>query len=344
MNYKKRTKICATIGPACDSIEMIGEMVKVGLNMARLNFSHGDYQSHAQAIQHIREAARIAGESIAIMQDLQGPKIRVGLLPEAGVQIAVGQELVFDTAITKYEGDTIPLDHPELHQFVKSGDRMLIDDGRLEVKITKVKDTKIMAEVVEAGIITSHKGLNFPDSNLQISAISEKDKQDLKFGLEQGVDFVALSFVSSAEDIKHLRNLIVEFNKDSSVKIIAKIERQAAVTNIKEIIEATDIVMVARGDLGLEIPEAEVPVVQKQIIETAHQIGKPVIVATQMLDSMRESTRPTRAEVSDVANAVIDHADYLMLSNETATGKHPVLVVQTMVDIIVATEESKFDD
>ncbi len=340
----KRTKICATIGPACEKVETIVEMIRAGMNMARLNFSHGDYQSHAKAIQHIRQAAEVVGEKILIMQDLQGPKIRVGLLPEAGVQITTGQELIFDTGTSTHEGGIIPLDHPELHQFVKPGDRMLIDDGRLEVKIMKVQDTKIMAEVVEAGVITSHKGLNFPDSNLQISPISNKDIEDLKFGLEQGVDFVALSFVSLAEDIKQLRNLITEFKTSSSVKIIAKIERQAAVKNLKEIVEASDMVMVARGDLGLEIPEAEVPVVQKQIIEMAHQASKPVIVATQMLDSMRESTRPTRAEVSDVANAVIDRADYLMLSNETATGKHPVLAVKTMAEIIVATEKSKYDD
>lgn len=340
----KRTKICATIGPACESIEIIVEMIKAGLNMARLNFSHGDYQSHAKAIRNIRQAEEITGESIAIMQDLQGPKIRIGSLPEAGIEIIAGQELVFDTALTEYKETRVPIPFPELVRFVKPTQRILIDDGRIEAVIKKVDGSNIITEVVEGSLVLSHKGLNFPDSYLEISALSEKDKQDLKFGLEQGVDFVALSFVSSAQDIIELRNLIKECKNDSSVKIIAKIERQAALKNLKGIIEVADGVMVARGDLGLEIPEAEVPVVQKQIIEIAKAAAKPVIVATQMLDSMRESSRPTRAEVSDVANAVIDHADYVMLSNETAVGKHPVLVVQTMAEIIVATEKSKYDD
>ncbi len=346
----KKTKICATIGPACEDVATLTDMVKAGMNIARLNFSHGDYASHAALINNIRRAEEITGEPIAIMQDLQGPKIRVGSLPEAGVPIKVGEEVVFNTSLTAYKGKEIPLDYPDLHKFIEPGQRILVDDGHIEVKVKNVEGTKITGEVVEGLVIFSHKGLNLPDSNLDIAAISEKDKKDLKFGVEQGVDLVALSFVRSAKDILDLRFLVKQFESELGIKnqqpirLIAKIERRVAVDNLEEILDVTDGIMVARGDLGLEMLAAEVPLVQKKMIDAANAHAKPVIVATQMLDSMRENRRPTRAEVSDVANAVIDHADTLMLSNETAVGKHPVLVVETMADIIVSTEKSNYDD
>ena len=346
----KKTKICATIGPACDDMATLTAMVKAGINIARLNFSHGDYKSHAAAISNIRKVEAATGEPIAIMQDLQGPKIRVGILPEAGVPIKEGGEVIFDTSLTEYKEGGIPLDYPDLHKFIESGQRILVDDGHIEVKVKSVEGTKITGEVVEGSLIFSHKGLNLPDSDLDIPALSEKDKNDLKFGVEQGVDLAAMSFVRSGKDVADLRFLVKQFEKELGIKnqqpirLIAKIERHIAVDNLKEILEVADGIMVARGDLGLEMPAAEVPLVQKKMIDDANHQAKPVIVATQMLDSMRENRRPTRAEVSDVANAVIDHADTLMLSNETAAGKHPVLVVATMADIIVSTEKSHYDD
>jgi pyruvate kinase len=346
----KKTKICATIGPSCEDVDTLESMVRAGMNIARLNFSHGDFTSHAALIKNLRKVEETTGEPIAIMQDLQGPKIRVGSLPKAGVPIKVGDKLVLDTSLTNYTGGSIPLDYPDLHKFIEVGERILIDDGHIEVSVKSVEQTKIITEVVEGSLIFSHKGLNFPDSDLDISALSDKDKQDLKFGLEQGVDLVAMSFVRSAKDILDLRFLIKQFETELGLKnqapvhIIAKIERRIAVENLLEILDASDGIMVARGDLGLEVPAAEVPLVQKRMIDAANQQAKPVIVATQMLDSMRENRRPSRAEVSDVANAVIDHADTLMLSNETAVGKHPALVVETMADIIVSTEKSHYDD
>ncbi len=346
----KKTKICATIGPACEDVDTLTDMVKAGMNVARLNFSHGDYNSHAALIKNIRKVEEITGEPIAIMQDLQGPKIRVGIVPEAGVAIKVGEEIIFDTALTEYEKNRIPLDYPDLHKFIEPGQRILVDDGHIEIKVNKVEGTKITGEVVEGDLIFSHKGLNLPDSNLEIETLSEKDKKDLKFGVENGVDLVALSFVRSGKDVIDLRFLVKQFETELGIKnqqpirLIAKIERRIAVDNLEEILDVADGLMVARGDLGLEVPASEVPLVQKRMIDSANAHAKPVIVATQMLDSMRINRRPTRAEVSDVANAVIDHADCLMLSNETATGKHPVLVLKTMADIIVSTEKSHYVD
>ncbi len=346
----KKTKICATIGPSCQDFDTLVSMVKAGMNVARLNFSHGDYKSHEALIKNIRKVEEETGEPVAIMQDLQGPKIRIGKMPEAGVSIKVGADVVLDTSLTEYKDGIIPVDYPDLHKFIEPNHRILIDDGHIEVKVKSVVGTKITGEVVEGTLIFSHKGLNFPDSDLDVETLDEKDRSDLKFGVEQGVDFVAMSFVRNAKDIIDLRFLIKQFEIELGIKnqppihIVAKIERRIAVDNLKEILDASDGIMVARGDLGLEMQAAEVPLAQKKIIDEANQQAKPVIVATQMLDSMRENRRPTRAEVSDVANAVIDHADCLMLSNETAVGKHPVLVVETMADIISSTEKSQYDN
>lgn len=347
----KHTKIGATIGPACDQVEILVKMVKAGMNFARLNFSHGTYETHTQLIKNLRKVEKITGEPVAILQDLRGPKMRVGDLPEKGVEVKGGKEVVFDTALTALKGQNIPLTFPGLEKFLKAGERILVDDGRLEVKIKTITGTKITGEAADDYVILPHKGLNFPDSKLGlIPALSDKDKEDAKFGVKMGVDLIALSFVNKAQDILDLRFLIKQYEQElglklqSPIHLIAKIERHEAVDNLKEILAVADGIMVARGDLGLEMPAAEVPLAQKKIIDAANAAAKPVIVATQMLDSMQHSRRPTRAEVSDVANAVIDHADALLLTNETAAGKFPELTVKTMSEISVATEKSIYDD
>lgn len=347
---KKRTKIVCTIGPACGSVETLEQMVKAGMNVARLNFSHGTYENHKELIDNIRHVAEKTGEPIAIMQDLQGPKIRVGTIPEEGYLLEEGATAIFDTSLTELTDNRIPIDYHELHQFLKAGERMLLSDGKIEVKIDSIDGTIINTTVVVGGSIFSHKGLNVPDSTLDIRAMTEKDKKDACFGVEHGVDLIALSFVTSPEDILDLRYTIKERERELNlepeqpIRIIAKIERYEAVERIDAILEAVDGIMVARGDLGIEIPAQKVPVVQKQLIDHAMAHARPVIVATQMLDSMQDNPRPTRAEVSDVANAVMDHTDAVMLSNETATGKYPVVVVETMRDIIEEAEKSAYDN
>ncbi len=347
---KKRTKIVCTLGPSSESEQVIKKMVEAGMNVARLNFSHGTYESHAQLLKNVRKIAEETGEPVAIMQDLQGPKIRVGVMPEKGIVLKEGQMVSFDTSSTDYTGEVIPVDYNELHKFVKKGERMLLDDGRLETKVVRVSGTEISAEVVVGGTLLSHKGINVPDSKLKVRALTEKDKEDVKFGVEHEVDLIALSFVTSPEDILDLKYLIKEYEKKlkinptQPIRIIAKIERNEAVERIEEILEVVDGIMIARGDLGIEIPAQEVPLVQKKLVDMALDAARPVIVATQMLDSMQYNPRPTRAEVSDVANAVIDHTDAIMLSNESAAGKYPVEAVETMAQIVMKTEESVYDD
>lgn len=346
----KRTKIVCTIGPSSESVEILTKMAKAGMNVARLNFSHGTYDNHQMLIKNIRAVEQKIGEPIAVMQDLQGPKIRVGILPADGLSLKTGEMVTFDTAAVDHSRDVIPVDYSDLHLYLKKGERLLLDDGRIETKIVRVVNTQISAEVIVGGVLTSHKGINVPDSKLVVRALTDKDKEDVKFGVANGVDLVALSFVTKPEDILDLRYLIKEYEKELNLKptqpirIIAKIERYEAVQNIKLILEATDGIMIARGDLGIEIPAQEVPLVQKRLIDLALDAAKPVIVATQMLDSMQKNPRPTRAEVSDVANAVIDHTDAVMLSNETAVGQYPVETVETMSNIIVETEKSVYDN
>lgn len=346
----KYTKIVATIGPACEDPKILKQMVKNGVNVARLNFSHGTYANHKQLIKNIRSVEKETNLPVAIMQDLQGPKIRLGNMPKEGIKIKAGEKIVFNTKILEYKNNEFPIAYPGLQQSLNVGESFLIDDGHMEVKIEKIENGKITCKVIEGGIVLSHKGLNFPQSILKIPAMSKKDKDDLKFGISMGVDLVALSFVHTAQDITNIKKLIEKIEKELKLKkqprilIIAKIERHEAVKNLDEILAVADGLMVARGDLGLEMPAAEVPLIQKTMIQKANIAAKPVIVATQMLDSMQNNRRPTRAEVSDVANAVIDHADAVMLSNETASGKYPTLVVKTMAEIIVATEKSVFDD
>lgn len=346
----KRTKIVCTLGPSTESSEIIADLINSGMNVARLNFSHGTHENHLLMLNRVREVSAKHNKTVAVMLDLQGPKIRVGILPENGVTLSQGQKIIFDTAAGGYTDGSIPVDYEDLHREVKSGDRLLLHDGRIETKITKVEGTKIYADVVVGGLVTSHKGINVPDTTVSVRAITEKDKDDLRFGVEHNIDYVAVSFVRGPEDIIDVRYLIKQYEDEfklsveQPIKIIAKIERHEAVKNIKEILAVADGIMVARGDLGVEIPGQTVPLVQKDLIRHAMTAAKPVIVATQMLDSMQDNPRPTRAEVSDVANAVIDHTDAVMLSNETATGKYPIETVVMMSKIILETESSAYDD
>lgn len=346
----KRTKIVATIGPASDKYATIKKMVEAGMNVARLNFSHGSYANHAQLIKNIRRAEKELGVPVAIMQDIQGPKIRLGILPDNGINIKAGNHIILDGSIKKCAKNELPMDYPGLQKFLKVGDRILVDDGHAELKIEKIHGTKIHCRVVEGYALKSHKGLNFPDSHLIVPILSDKDRKDLRFGVKAKVDAVALSFVQSGADIARTKKFINSLEKSSKSKernpifIVAKIERNEAVKNIDDILREADGVMVARGDLAMETDLSKIPLVQKRIIQKANRFIRPVIVATQMLDSMQVSRRPTRAEITDVANAVIDHADALMLSGETASGKFPVETIQTMSNIISATEKSKFDD
>ena len=328
----KRTKIIATLGPASQSEIVLRKMVFSGMDIARLNFSHGSYKSHAELIKRIRKIA----PNVAIMQDLQGPRFRVGKLPESGLEVHSGSE------ITLGKKGQIPLEI-NIAPFFKKDSHILIHDGLVEIRVLKIKNNLIYGRVLRGNIIFTGKGVNIPGAKIKGSVITKKDKKDLKFGLRQGVDFVALSFVKEAKNIKDLRRLIGR-SRNSGTKIIAKIERHEALTNFSEILDSADGIMIARGDLGIELSPEKVPLWQKSMIEKCLKAAKPVIVATQMLDSMIRNPRPTRAEVSDVANAVIDHADSLMLSGETAFGKYPVESLKIMTKIIQATEKSHFDD
>lgn len=351
MQPTKRTKIVCTIGPASHDEATLTKMMEAGMDVARLNFSHGTHDDHAKLIGLIRRTAEKLGRTVAILQDLQGPKVRVGMLPDDGLMLENGASVVL-TSDPEGSLPKITVSHQGLHEDVREGDTFLLDDGLLELKVDKVEGRDIACTVIVGGKLTSHKGVNLPTATLSIPAITDKDKEDLRFGVEQKVDLVALSFVRSAKEVEELRGLIARYEKElgdewasmPGILIVSKIEKHEAVKNIDGIIAATDAVMVARGDLGIEVPAQEVPVIQKTVIRKCLAEARPVIVATQMLDSMIRNPRPTRAEVSDVANAVIDHADAVMLSGESATGKYPVEAVTVMADIIKETEKSAFDD
>ncbi len=341
-----RTKIVCTIGPASQSSNKLKSMMRAGMGVARLNLSHGTHRQHQQLMKTIRTVAKSLHLHIPIIGDIQGPKIRLGELPPEGIILKQGETYTFSTAFDRYTAGAIPLTYKQLHKDVRIGHRFLIDDGLLELKIVSVSGRTIRAAVVSGGTVTSHKGMNFPDSHLSVGAITEKDKIDVAFAVKQGMDWIALSFVKSKDDVLRLRRLIKQFAKMDQVlpRIIVKIEKHEAIQNFSEILEAADAVMIARGDLGVEIPAQEVPVRQKELIHACRIAGKPVVVATQMLDSMIRNPRPTRAEVSDVANAVFDHASAVMLSGESANGKYPVQAVKMMSSIVGEAEASPYDD
>ena len=333
----RRTKIVCTLGPATTDPETIRRLVAAGMDVARMNFSHGSHEEHVERVERVRDAAQAEGKVVTILQDLQGPKIRVGDVQSGSVMLREGEEVEVTTTPAETTQDRIFIDYDSLIQDAREGERILIDDGLLELKVTGKHNSSLRAMVVEGGPLRSRKGVNLPDIRTSTPPMTEKDLKDLELGLELNVDAVALSFVQERSDVEALVHRINEKGKDPSV--IAKIEKPQAVRNLDAILEVTDGIMVARGDLGIEMPMEEVPGTQKRLIRSGMGEAKPVITATQMLESMVEDPRPTRAEASDVANAVLDGSDAVMLSAETAIGDHPVRVVEAMNQIICQTEE-----
>ncbi|MGE8501911.1 MAG: pyruvate kinase [Pseudomonas sp.] len=333
MNADKKVKILATLGPAIRDAAHIRQLVEAGVNLFRLNFSHGEHADHAQRYQWVREVERELNQPIGILMDLQGPKLRVGRFSEGKVQLVNGQSLRLDLDATPGDASRVNLPHPEIIEALQPGMSLLLDDGRLRLKVTAKQNDAVITEVIAGGELSDRKGVNVPEAVLQLSPLTEKDRRDLSFGLELGVDWVALSFVQRPEDIVEARELI-----GGKAFLMAKIEKPSAVTHLEEIAKLCDAIMVARGDLGVEVPAENVPRIQKDIVRTCRQLGRPVVVATQMLESMRFSPAPTRAEVTDVANAVAEGADAVMLSAETASGDYPLETVQMMSKIIRQVE------
>ncbi len=337
-----RTKIVATVGPACDTYDKLLELVKAGVNVFRLNFSHGTHENKAEIISHIRKINKTEPYNISILGDLQGPKLRVGEIENGSLRIEPGDILTF-TSKEKVVGtkEKIYISYPNLHNDVKVGEKIMIDDGKLEVvviDITAAGDVKV--QVTYGGNLLPKKGVNLPDTAISLPAMTPKDIEDFDFIVKHELDWVALSFVRKAEDIIDLKKRVREAN--SSIKVMAKIEMPSALVDLRNIIVESDAVMVARGDLGVELPVEKVPMAQRDIIRKCIHRGKPVIVATQMMESMIDRVKPNRSEITDVANAVLEGADAVMLSGETATGNHPALVVQTMRKIIVEVEHTEY--
>lgn len=333
MNADKKVKILATLGPAIRDAAHIRQLVEAGVNLFRLNFSHGEHADHAQRYQWVREVERELNQPIGILMDLQGPKLRVGRFADGKVQLVNGQSLRLDLDTTPGDASRVNLPHPEIIEALQPGMSLLLDDGRLRLKVTAKQTDAVITEVIAGGELSDRKGVNVPEAVLQLSPLTEKDRRDLSFGLELGVDWVALSFVQRPEDIVEARELI-----GGKAFLMAKIEKPSAVAHLEEIAKLCDAIMVARGDLGVEVPAENVPRIQKDIVRTCRQLGRPVVVATQMLESMRFSPAPTRAEVTDVANAVAEGADAVMLSAETASGDYPLETVQMMSKIIRQVE------
>ena len=329
------------MGPAVQSPEKVKELIDAGMNMARLNLSHGSYEEHQARLDSVRNAAKAAGRPVAILVDLQGPKIRLARFKAGPHDLARGD--IFTITVDDVEGtkERVGTTYKGLPGDCKAGDRILIDDGKVTVEVIEVKGNDVITKVIEPGAVSNNKGINLPGVAVSVPALSEKDIDDLRWGLRAGADFIALSFVRSADDIKDVHKIMDE--EGIRVPVIAKIEKPQAVENLVEIVEAFDGIMVARGDLGVELPIEDVPLVQKQCVELARDMAKPVIVATQMLDSMITNSRPTRAEATDCANAVLDGADALMLSGETSVGEFAIEAVQTMARIIQKTEEGGLD-
>ena len=334
-SYNK-TKIVATVGPASNSKDMLRSLIREGVDVFRLNFSHGLHEHHQKVVDFVRELNKEEGTSVALLQDLQGPKIRVNEVEE-GTIIREGQQLTITTKELLGNEQIVSTSYQQLPNDVKIGDMILIDDGKLELTVKEKSATEVVCTVKYGGPLKSRKGINLPYTKVTAPSLTEKDSEDLMFGLKNRVDWVALSFVRKASDITSLREIINQHNP--STRIVAKIEKPEALENLESIIEATDAVMVARGDLGVEIWMEEVPMVQKRIVELCNKMAKPVIVATQMMESMIENPRPTRAETNDVANAVMDGADALMLSAETAAGRYPIEVIRSMVRTISSVEK-----
>jgi pyruvate kinase len=335
----RRAKIVSTLGPASNSYEQIKALVEAGMDVARFNMSHGSHAEHEERYHRVRKAAEETGRSVGILADLQGPKIRLGRFREGPVLLERGDE--FSISVEELEGDRscCGTTYAGLATDVSAGERILVDDGRVTLEVVAVDGPVVRTVVVEGGMISDHKGLNLPGVAVSVPALSEKDVEDLRWALRTGADIIALSFVRSGHDVKEVHRVMAE--EDRRLPVIAKLEKPQGVTNLESVVDAFDGVMVARGDLGVEMPLESVPLVQKRAIKLCRRNAKPVIVATQMLDSMIEASRPTRAEVSDVANAVMDGTDAVMLSGETSVGKHAVETVKTMGRIVEAAEEDQ---
>jgi len=336
----RRTKIVATLGPACDSDARLRQLIEAGLDVARVNFSHGTHAEHATRIARVRAQAEAVGKPVAILQDLQGPKIRTGSLKEK-LPVLLQDGASFTITTEPLEGDArrVSTTYQELPRDVDVGDRILLSDGLIELQVTAVHGNDVVSQVVQGGSLREHQGINLPGTAVSTSAITDKDREDLRFGLEQGVDFVAMSFVRRAADVQQLKDLIA--SAGAKIPVVAKIEKPQALDDLQAILDVADVVMVARGDLGVEMQPERVPIAQKQIIQAAAEHNVMVITATQMLESMIQNPRPTRAEASDVANAIFDGSDAVMLSGETAVGKFPVEAIRMMHRIAVTTESSE---
>ena len=337
----RRAKIVCTLGPAVETPEKIRELISAGMNMARLNLSHGGYPEHQARLDMVRAAASEQGQAVAILVDLQGPKIRLARFARGPHELARGDIFTITTDEVEGTKERVGTTYKGLPGDCKPGDRILIDDGKVTVEVLEVRGNDVVTKVIEPGAVSNNKGINLPGVAVSVPALSEKDIEDLRWGLRAGADFIALSFVRSADDISGVHKIMDEVG--IHVPVIAKIEKPQAVANLENIIDAFDGIMVARGDLGVELPIEDVPLVQKRCVELARESAKPVIVATQMLDSMITNSRPTRAEATDCANAVLDGADALMLSGETSVGDFPIETVQTMARIIERTEEGGLD-
>ncbi|HWR85149.1 MAG TPA: pyruvate kinase [Rhodoglobus sp.] len=333
----RRAKIVATLGPATSSYENIRAIIDAGVDVARMNLSHGTYAVHEEVYANVRRAAEDSGRAVAVMVDLQGPKIRLGKFENGPHELAVGDIFKITTDDVLGTEEIVGTTFKGLPQDVAPGDFLLIDDGKVKVRVLETDGTVVTTEVVVAGPVSNNKGINLPGVAVNVPALSEKDEDDLRWGLNLGADLIALSFVRNADDVKRVHEIMAEEGR--RVPVIAKIEKPQAVDHLEDIVDAFDAIMVARGDLGVELPLEAVPIVQKRTVELARRMAKPVIVATQMLESMIGSPVPTRAETSDVANAILDGADAVMLSGETSVGQYPVITVQTMARIVASTED-----
>ncbi len=335
-----KTKIIATVGPACNTYEKLLELVQAGVNVFRLNFSHGTHEEHLKVIDHIHRINADFPLNVAILADLQGPKLRVGDIENGIMDLQKGDEFYFTNEKRLGNASGVYISYPSFYKDVKIGEKILLDDGKIEVLVTEItEDKRVKVQVLTSGFLLPKKGVNLPDTKISLPSLSEKDLNDLDFIVSQGIDWIALSFVRKPEDIVALKSILQK--KGSVAKIIAKIEKPEALEHLREIILASDAVMVARGDLGVELPLQQIPMIQKNIIRKCIHRAKPVIIATQMMESMIERTRPNRSEITDVANAVLEGADAVMLSGETAMGKYPELVIKTMVDIIGEVEKEE---
>jgi len=333
----RRTKIVCTIGPASQSEKILTGLIQAGMDVARLNFSHGDYGFHERTIQRIRRIARRLGKPVAILQDLQGPKIRIGAIAGDRARLQTGRRFVLTTRKILGDNRIVSVNFRRLHRAINKSDRILLGDGEIELAAVRVKPEEVVCKIIVGGVLTSHKGIHFPQGSLHLPSLTPKDRRDLAFGVAHGVDLIALSFVRRASDIVAARREIQK--RGANIPIVAKIEKREALEHLDSILEKVDAIMVARGDLGLETALEKIPALQKMMIRKANRLGKPVITATQMLRSMVQNPRPSRAEVADIANAVLDGTDALMLSEESAVGGYPILAVKTMAQVAVETEK-----